>query len=892
MDEAERTASSNKYCDVTVLRDEASVEPFFVTRLLKDLGYKDKEIHPKQTLRTIAVAKGRRKENYRPDYALVCSGAPRWIIDAKSPKEKVEKWAYQGAGYALGLNQEYRGDNPCQFYAITNGLEFNLYKWDEKKPVLEMSFTDFVDDNQQFLALQSLVAAKAARSKWEKAPSPSAMAVLRKPSIEEVKRVFNTCHQLIWKTEKMNPQPAFFEFVKVMFVKLWEDRRLHDDPVLGDLLRSAQPIPKDRVVFSEDWIDSVADEIPNPINDVLFKKLRETLEEGVLRGNKKPIFADNEQIRLQRGTIKQVVSKLESLDMFGIDEDLNGRLFETFLSATMRGQSLGQYFTPRSIAKLITRLANPIASRERIDRVLDGCCGTGGFLIEALTDMRNQIRENTSLSDGEAKKLLEQVANESLFGIDAGREPPVARIARINMYLHGDGGTRIYAADTLDKTAKTGVEDDPQSRREVDEWRELVDAIGKDKSKGFRYVLSNPPFSMGYSDAIENEEEILRQYELDDIEGTDKHRPSLTSNIMFIERYADLLQPGGELITVIDDSVLSGPKLKFARDFIRRHFVVRAVISLPGDAFQRVGARAKTSVLFLRSRLAGEKDPRGVFMYECEHVGLDDKPVKARASVVADARQKAEVEMKSVIAAFRKFEGGKKGPWLVPAATLIDRLDVKFCLPRKLDVADSWERNGLEVVSLSSVVEHIDAEGFNPSTEDHVYTLLRVRYDGVPEEGEKALGSELTYSQVQHPKAGDIVASNIAIGLGSTAVMPKELTHTIVSHEFTIMRVKDKRCNPWFLWGYLRSPEVRARLMSLSSGTNRQRVNWEQMQSLPVPLVDQKTQNSIGRRYQKAISAVFTAERQRAVTTEFLDKLLDLDNEWARQRLTTAKPPK
>jgi len=43
------------------------------------------------------------------------------------------------------------------------------------------------------------------------------------------------------------------------------------------------------------------------------------------------------------------VRRLEHTFLFGIDVDLNGRLFETFLSATMRGKDLGQFFTPRSI---------------------------------------------------------------------------------------------------------------------------------------------------------------------------------------------------------------------------------------------------------------------------------------------------------------------------------------------------------------------------------------------------------------------------------------------------------------------------------------------------------------------------------------------------------------
>ncbi len=62
-------------------------------------------------------------------------------------------------------------------------------------------------------------------------------------------------------------------------------------------------------------------------------------------------------------TIKMVVQKLQHWDRFGIDEDLNGRLFETFLNATMRGEELGQFFTPRSVVKLVTKLADVKVSR-------------------------------------------------------------------------------------------------------------------------------------------------------------------------------------------------------------------------------------------------------------------------------------------------------------------------------------------------------------------------------------------------------------------------------------------------------------------------------------------------------------------------------------------------
>ena len=120
---------------------------------------------------------------------------------------------------------------------------------------------------------------------------------------------------------------------------------------------------------------------------MLFKRLREELEHEIRIGRKKRIFEPNEEIRLKATTVKEVVRHLEHHDLYGIDEDLNGRLFETFLSSTMRGPELGQFFTPRSIVEFMSDLVDLQVSLQHVDLIGDLCCGTGGFLIEAMASL-------------------------------------------------------------------------------------------------------------------------------------------------------------------------------------------------------------------------------------------------------------------------------------------------------------------------------------------------------------------------------------------------------------------------------------------------------------------------------------------------------------------------
>ena len=141
------------------------------------------------------------------------------------------------------------------------------------------------------------------------------------------------------------------------------------------------------------------------VDTILFAQLARNLEVQIARGEKKRIFDEGEGIQLAPTTVKDAVSFLEHLDLYTVDEDLNGRLFETFLTATMRGSALGQFFTPRSVVKFMVRLIKLRASKLSMDLVLDGCCGTGGFLIEAMANMTATVIGHRALTKPDKDKF-------------------------------------------------------------------------------------------------------------------------------------------------------------------------------------------------------------------------------------------------------------------------------------------------------------------------------------------------------------------------------------------------------------------------------------------------------------------------------------------------------
>jgi len=504
--------------------------------------------------------------------------------------------------------------------------------------------------------------------------------------------IFEACHRSIWKAEKRSPASAFYEFAKIMFVKIDEDRRLHEFLAANKIDGLSGVVPRDAVRFSTDWIEQMDNSTENPIDTILFAQLARNLEAQIAKKEKKRIFAEKEGIDLSPATIKDAVEYLQHLDLYTVDEDLNGRLFETFLTATMRGEALGQFFTPRSVVKFMVKTAELRAAPAVMDLVLDGCCGTGGFLIEAMADMSAKIAANRALSGHDREIQLRRLRQETLWGIDAGKDPEMARIARLNMLLHKDGGSRIYFADALDKALRAEVGLPLQTRLEIDELRtEFIE-----KKRRFSCILSNPPFSMTYERKKPKELAVLGEYTLS-LDEKGKPSASLRSSVMFLERYLELLTSGkselgpGRLITVMDESVLNTLSCKRFREYMLQNYILRAVISLPKNTFVKAQGTVKTSVLYLRRKVNADEQQPYVFMAICANVGHSDSG-KERPHLN---------ELPAILQAFQFFEEHGKlstscpdNIFLVPDLLTRNptvRLDAQFFDPRYFATMDTLD---------------------------------------------------------------------------------------------------------------------------------------------------------------------------------------------------------
>lgn len=614
--------------------------------------------------------------------------------------------------------------------------------------------------------------------------------MLPPPSMEDLRKVLVRCHKVVTKAEKLSPAAAFAAFSKVLFVKLREDRRAVSR-------------------FCRSWLSSTGHSVED-----LYAELRREVS-----------WLTDETLGLTPATVQQLVELLEEHDLAGVDEDLAGRCFELFLSATLRGEVLGQYFTPRSITRLVLGLANLRTG----DRVIDACCGTGGFLIEA--------------------------TGAKVVGIDAGKSPALAAIARMNLHLHGID-YQVHESDALENL--------PEGQFDV--------------------ALTNPPFSLEYSARDPRERAVLENFEL----FRECGKPSLRSAILFLEQYWKLLEPGGRLWIIVDDGILAGDRYRYVREFLRSRYVVRAIISLPGDAFRRAGARVKTSILSLVRRREADIQEE-IFVYETRFVGLDDVLPRTRPTVVALARANAREEVQNVVSAFRDFEQGDTSH-SIPPSDVADRLDVKSARPwRVSELSATWLDAGAATVFLADVVDPILVRA--SLLPEVLYHYGRVTYAGVMERGEARLGHEVS-SLVYTVQPGDLVVSNINAVHRAVAVVPEHLADVLVTSEFTVLRLKaGVLVDVFYLWCILRSAAIVADQLSRSTGGGRHRTDWARLSTQQIPLLPLERQREVGNCHRDILNhekGIEEAQRRAKAALE----CLDLDGPMAEDRLLKAKPPR
>lgn len=451
----------------------------------------------------------------------------------------------------------------AKYFWVTSGIKDAYFEIPEKEPKKYNSIPDVPQYGVTQLAKYKYV-------KGGGVVNGQKLFELEVVSQDELTRRFKQAHNALWGGGELNPSEAFDELDKLIFCKIWDEKKPRK-----------QGEPYDFQIFQE--------KTESETNVQLQKRILALYEEG--RKKDPEVFKDN--IRLSVGKLRTVVGYLESVNLGDTDLDSKGRAFETFMGSFFRGD-FGQYFTPRQIVKFIVDTL-PITNDSL---VLDTSCGSGGFLLHALDKVRNQAGDFYAEGTVDHYRYWHDFAQNNLYGIEINEQ--IARTAKMNMIIHDDGHTNVIAADGLLPIADIKDADGNITQRGI---YSLTHNRGFQFNR-FDFIITNPPFG---SSIKQTERAYMHLYgfalsKADWLNPKSKEteRATQSTEILFIEQCHNYLREGGYLAIVLPDGVLTNSSLQYVRDEIEAMYRIVAVVSLPQTAFQATGAGVKSSVLFLK----------------------------------------------------------------------------------------------------------------------------------------------------------------------------------------------------------------------------------------------------------------------------------------------------
>lgn len=333
--------------------------------------------------------------------------------------------------------------------------------------------------------------------------------------------------------------------------------------------------------------DNIGEEINKALHRIQDQN-KEKLEGVFITDfNSEAILGKQEQ---RNRMIRNLMQDFYKIDLSEIDDEIIGNSYMYMIErfGADAGKKAGEFFTVRSVAKLLAMLAQPKDG----DRISDPACGSGGLLLLAGKEVEKQGSKNYALYGQESTGSTYQ-------------------LARMNMFLHGKDGARLEWGDTLNNPL----------------------LVENDKLMRFSLVIANPPFS-------------LKKWGAENAESDKYNRfwrgipPKDKGDFAFITHMVETAKPKtGRVAVIVPHGVLfrGGAEGKI-REAMLKENIIDAVIGLPAGLFQTTGIPVAILIID-RSREQGgvhEKKKDILFI----EASKEFKPGKAQNTLTEENIQK------------------------------------------------------------------------------------------------------------------------------------------------------------------------------------------------------------------------------------------------------------
>jgi type I restriction enzyme M protein len=733
-------------------RPEGAVRCAWVSRLIREYGF-DSE----QVAINVAAGAGRDAERGAVFADIVAyrdkrRREPLLVVETKRPEER--SGLKQAESYARNLGADY--------HVWTNGTEVRFFRTSK-----------YLDQSAELGNVPRWLGDVPVSTK----PSKS----LDLPPFrdeEHLRKVVDLCHDRIFYRLGHDPAKAFDELMKVLFLKLYDERETpgHYDCVVLDNEVDGDTAARVRELFTK---------------SIRSRRYRDVFTTRFSSTHPPAIDLDDETLafivrQFQGYSLINTTATLEGADV-------KGTVFEKMVGSTFRGE-LGAYFTPREIVSFMVQLVDPSPD----DVVLDPSCGSGGFLIMTLKYMLDRLRrDNPNLDTAEIYGTLRTFAERNVFGADVNER--MARVTKMNMIMHGDGHAGVFHMHGLD----FGYAEKPTVR-----------------PGDITCIFSNPPFA--------GREEDSGQLEKFSTTRNAQGETLLTpKSIPFVEHIIDLLAEGGRAALVLPSGIFNSRSDQFTRlrELMWSKCEVIAIIGLPHWVFFHTGCDVQGALLFLK-RTDSPRSDYNVHIDWAENVGYD-----------AAGRKTHENDFPEILERFK--ERSPDNQFRASMLRSRGRIDPLYYQPgdhERVSIVSEQSHALTDLATPSrefvkrqrgnrSVVRYIEV-GDTDKTTGKILHSTEYEIRSLPARA-KFVARE---NMLLIPNHRNSIKSG-----RSPVLVPAEYDGAVVTSRFIVVRSKIPTI---YLYYILNLDIVKERMLRLVSGSSSTEIKFEQLCEIRVPMPD------------------------------------------------------
>jgi len=364
---------------------------------------------------------------------------------------------------------------------------------------------------------------------------------------ETVMRNTYALNELLHKKDIDEAKRSQFVGTCLLFVKNQVERFGHGGYINADMKKK----------LSDIWATKSPKEIRSGISDVLdglldgtrnkTKKI-ELLQKNVLNDQHVRELNLHEWIEILTTIMMDIYKYIDDDSSEG--QDILNLFFITFNKYTGKADK-NQAFTPDHITDFMCRLTGV----NKDSRILDECCGSGSFLVQAMVKALADCRRGHT--EEEYKVLADEVKANHIFGIEC--EEKAYGLATTNMLIHGDGNSNVELGSCFDK-------------------KDFIKAAAP------TVILMNPPYNA-------KPKGIPMEYKADWSKKEQDGKEDPTKGLVFVKYLSDIAKEEGwngtQLAVLLPMSAAIGTSNRIAdiKKTLLEDNTLEAVFSLPAEIF-------------------------------------------------------------------------------------------------------------------------------------------------------------------------------------------------------------------------------------------------------------------------------------------------------------------